>query len=105
MPSPSPAESPIGLAPAYSSPKGRPVSCSHIADGGRGRRSRSESDRWPNGGVRFASTPADCFAQIAKDMSGRCGQRAKIDPKRPGRSPLDTRGRSDHHSRGLPWGV
>ena len=56
MPSLSPAESPIGLAPAYSSPKGRPVSCSHIVDGRRGRRSRAESDRWPKGGVRFAST-------------------------------------------------
>ena len=87
-------------------PSPSPAGCSYIADRGRGRHSRAESDRWPNGGVRFPSTPADCFAQIAKDMSGRCSQRAKkIEPRRPGRSPLDTRGRSEHHSRGLPWGV
>lgn len=86
-------------------PSPSPAGCSYIADRGRGRHSRAESDRWPNGGVRFPSTPADCFAQIAREMSGRCGQRPKIEPRRPGRLPLDTRGQSNHHPRGLPWGV
>ena len=85
----------------------RPAGCSYIADRGRGRHSRAESDRWPNGPASASRRlPADCFAQIARYMSGRCGQRpAKIEPRRPGRLPLYTRGQSNHHPRGLPWAI